>query len=204
MFNKLRKRFLARFISTSQSSERLIAPWKRGLLSDLHGTILEIGPGAGANLNYLPTDIRFIGVDPNQYMFPRFRDEAQRLGRTGQLLSGSALQLPLKDGSIDAVICSYVLCSVNDAGNTLQEIRRVLKPGGHFIFVEHVAAPSGTWRRHAQNAFCPLWGILGDGCHPNRETLVAIQQAGFRHVDAETFHLPLPIVGPHIAGKASK
>jgi ubiquinone/menaquinone biosynthesis C-methylase UbiE len=204
MFNKLRKRFLARFIFINQGSEGLIAPWKRRLLSDLNGTILEIGPGTGANLNYLPIDIAFIGVDPNHYMFPRFRNEAQRLGRNGQLLSGSAMQLPLKDGSVDAVICSYVLCSVNDAHSTLQEIRRVLKPGGHFIFVEHVAASSGTWLRHVQNALRPLWGVLGDGCHPNRETLVAIQQAGFRHVDAETFHLPLPIVGPHIAGKASK
>ena len=204
MFNTLRKRFLARFISANQSSERLIAPWKRGLLSNLSGTILEIGPGAGANLNYLPADILFTGLEPNRYMYPRFRNEARRLGRKGQLLGGSAMQLPLKDGSMDAVICSYVLCSVNDVDSTLDEIRRVLKPGGHFVFVEHVAAPSGTRLRHAQNAFCPLWGFLGDGCHPNRETLAAIQRAGFRHVDAETFHLPIPIVGPHIAGKASR
>ena len=66
MFNKLRKRFLARFISANQSSERLIAPWKRGLLSNLSGTILEIGPGAGANLNYLPADILFTGLEPNR------------------------------------------------------------------------------------------------------------------------------------------
>ena len=93
---------------------------------------------------------------------------------------------------------------MNDLDVSLQEIRRVLKHEGRLAFIEHVAARSGTPLRHAQNAIHPLWSLLGDGCHPNRETLTAIQQAGFSAIDAQTFYLPIPIAAPHVAGYAIK
>jgi len=91
---------------------------------------------------------------------------------------------------------------VEDLGAALREIRRVLKPGGRFVFIEHVAAPAGSWRRRLQRWVRPVWRALGDGCHPDRETLQAIRAAGFARVEAEEFLAPVGLVAPHIAGFA--
>jgi ubiquinone/menaquinone biosynthesis C-methylase UbiE len=137
-------------------------------------------------------------------MFPYARKEAERLGMAIQLREGRAEQLPADDNSFDAVVSTLVLCSVADPQRVLQEIRRVLKVGGRFVFIEHVAAPHDTGLRRLQNLIKPLWKPMADGCNPNRETWTAIEKAGFRHVEIEHFRLNVPIVGPHIAGYAEK
>jgi ubiquinone/menaquinone biosynthesis C-methylase UbiE len=86
----------------------------------------------------------------------------------------------------------------------LQEALRVLKPGGKFLFIEHVAAPQGSRLRRVQNFLCPLWQLVVDGCNPNRETWTAINQAGFAHVQLEHFEVALPVVKPHMAGYGVK
>lgn len=86
----------------------------------------------------------------------------------------------------------------------MQEIRRVLKPGGKLLFVEHVAAPNGSALRTVQKLIKPVWKFAGDGCHTDRETAEAVRRAGFSSVEIKEFRAPLPIVSPHIAGKAIK
>jgi hypothetical protein len=81
-------------------------------------------------------------------------------------------------------------------------VRRVLRPGGRFVFVEHVAAAHGTALRFAQRAVRPIWRALSDGCHPDRHTGRLIEAAGFANVDLRQFRPPVPIMGPHIAGVA--
>ena len=185
-------------------AERYLGLYKSRLLGGLSGTVLEIGPGAGANLAYVPKGVRWIGVEPNRFMLPHLRREAARLGMRIELIDGAAESLPLPDGSVDAVISTLVLCSVTDQSRVLGEIRRVLKPGGKFVFIEHVAAPRGTGLRRAQHWICPLWRRMGDGCHPDRETWVAVENAGFRALELERFDAPLPLVRPHIAGLGTK
>ncbi len=105
---------------------------------------------------------------------------------------------------MDAVISTHVLCSVHDLDGALEEIRRVLKPGGKFVFLEHVAAPPHTGLRRVQNSVRPLWHLIGDGCYPNRETWRAIESAGFRDVQIEHYRADILVASPHIAGYAIK
>lgn len=182
--------------------ERRIAARKRALFAGLAGTVLEIGPGAGPNLQHYPAGIRWIGLEPNPYLHPSLRKEAARRGLDAEVRAGTAERTGLPQASVDAVVATLVLCTVGDPAKALAEVRRVLKPGGRFVFVEHVAAPQGTRLRRWQRRVKPLWRRLADGCEPDRETWRAIEAAGFERVDYERFRMPAGLVSPHIAGVA--
>ncbi len=183
--------------------ERWMAERKRALLGGLRGTILEIGPGAGVNLGYYSPGMRWIGIEPNPYMQAYLRKEAEKLGLQVDLRTAVGERLDVADRSVDAVVGTLVLCSVSDVARVLKEIRRVLKPGGRFVFIEHVAAPRGTWLRRLQGWLAPFCGFFAEGCHPDRETWTAIEDAGFTDVRIEHFRMPMPVVSPHIAGVAT-
>lgn len=173
------------------------------LVGAVRGTVLELGPGHGGNLRFYHPDVRLIAVEPR----PGARDStaaaAGRLGLSAQVRDGRAEDLALPDGSVDAVVCSFVLCSVADQDAALAEAHRVLRPGGRFLFAEHVAAPRGTWVRRGQNLVA---AFAGARCHPNRETGPAIDRAGFHVVDLHRFDHPGPLGAriPHIAGAAER
>ena len=186
--------------------EEFISPYKRRLFADLGGTVLEIGPGTGVNLRYLtPGRVRWLGVEPNPFMSAYLREEAARVGMPVEVRSGTAATLPAADASVDAVISTLVLCCVPSQERCLQEVRRVLKPGGRLVFIEHVAAPRGCRLRTIQDFITPLWKRLGDGCHPNRETWVELERAGFAQLTFERIEAPTPgVVRPQILGVAVK
>jgi ubiquinone/menaquinone biosynthesis C-methylase UbiE len=199
------KRLFARVLaSNSRRDAGPIADYKRQLLGNLHGRVLEIGPGTGPNLAYYPDGVHWIGVEPNLAMHPYLQKTARSLKINIELLSHTSERLPLPDESIDAVVGTHVLCSVQSVSGTLQEILRVLKPGGSYVFIEHVAAPSHTFLRRFQGWMRPVWQVWADGCQLNRETWTAIETAGFSQVHLEHFYLDVPIVAPHIAGYAIK
>ncbi len=184
--------------------DALIAPYKERLLVNLHGDVLEIGPGGGPNFSYYASDVRWVGVEPNPYMFNSLRTRAAAHGRTIDLRTGYTESLPADDQSMDAVVSTLVLCSVHDLRSSLAEIRRVLKPGGKYVFIEHVAAPAGSGLRRLQNWVRPLWGAMADGCHPNREIWRYLEEANFTQLEIEHFTIDVPIINPHIAGYAVK
>ena len=184
--------------------ENMVADRKRALFSELGGSILEIGPGAGPNLVYYPKDCRWIGVEPNPFMHRHLRKAAERAHLPIQIRTLMAERLPAENDSMDAVVSTLVLCSVREPARVLQEIRRVLKPGGQFIFLEHVAAPEGTRLRTVQRWIRPVWKRIADGCHPDRETGPEIERAGFAQVRYDAFRLPLGPVSTQIAGYAIK
>jgi ubiquinone/menaquinone biosynthesis C-methylase UbiE len=193
---------LARF---NQRYEQFIAPYKQRLFAELRGTVVELGPGTGVNLRYLHREeVRWIGVDPNPFMRPYLLREAARLGIAADCRGGTAYSLPIEDASVDAVICTLVLCSIADQQRALREVLRVLKPGGRFLFIEHVAAARGSRLRRVQRLVAPLWRPLVDGCNPCCETGVELQRAGFATVEYEAMVAPLPVVGPQIVGTARK
>ncbi len=184
--------------------EPMVDGRKRELFSPLAGTVIEVGAGTGVNLKYLGPGVEWRGVDPNPHVERYVRRSAARAGVGASFQIGVAEHLPVPDQSADAVISTLVLCSVDDPRAALGEIERVLKPGGRFVFIEHIGAPEGTRTRRIQNWVCPLWRRLADGCRPNRETWRYIEEAGFTNVDYERFRLKLPVAGPHIAGVARK
>jgi len=177
---------------------------KRNLLGKLKGTVVEIGSGAGTNLSYLPSEVRIVGVEPNRFMHPHFLRAAKAENRAVELVQGVAESLPFPEESVDAVLSTLVLCSLPKLDQALGEVLRILKPGGKFLFMEHVAAPDGTWLRRMQRWVRPAWKRIGDGCEPDRRTEENLLRAGFSDVTLDRFSVPLPLVSPHIAGIAEK
>lgn len=200
-----RDRFLAWFMTRGGGTYDLhTGHLKRDLLSNLSGTLVEIGSGTGPNLRYLPPEVLVVGVEPNSFMHPHFLRESEAWSGRSYLVRGSAEALPFPDESVETVLSTLVLCSVGGLDGALREIHRILKPGGRFIFLEHVGAPAGSWLRRFQRWVKPVWSAVGDGCEPDRDTDQSLLRAGFREVRLERFSLPLPLVSPHIAGVAEK
>ncbi|MFO8174523.1 MAG: methyltransferase domain-containing protein, partial [Longimicrobiales bacterium] len=200
-----RDRFLAWFMARGGGTYDLhVGDRKRDLLSGLSGVLVEIGSGTGPNLRYLPPEVMVVGVEPNPFMHSHFLRESREWKGRSHLVRGSAEALPFPDESVETVLSTLVLCSVDGLDGALQEIHRILKPGGRFIFLEHVGATPGSWLRRAQRWVKPVWSAVGDGCEPDRDTDLNLLRAGFREVSLERFSLPLPLVSPHIAGVARK
>jgi SAM-dependent methyltransferase len=199
----LRKRLFARMMA-STSGDEYFAEHRRQLISGLGGDVLEIGPGTGPNLVYYRPGVHWLGIEPNPAMHSYLRAEAERLGLAVDLRLGSAEDLPVPSASQDVVVATHVLCSVGDVAATLSEARRVLRPGGKLIFMEHVAAPRGSGLRRWQSFLQPLWSFVADNCHPDRETWAYIEQAGFQDVQIDHFDIPIWPMGPQIAGVAVK
>ncbi len=179
---------------------RLYGARKRVLFSTLQGRVLEIGAGTGLNRIYFPAGVEWIPLEPEVAHHPKILSRQ----RDVSILTASAEAIPLSDASVDAVISSLVLCSVGEPGRVLREILRVLKPGGCLVFLEHVAAPSGTLLAWIQTVVQPVWTWLTGGCHPDRDTGQLLRQAGFARVEWEELRLPLPVVSPHLFGRAFK
>ncbi len=199
------QRFYAWLVSKwSTGYEPTVANRKRQLLQDLRGVVVEIGPGTGPNLAFYHPDVEWIGVEPNGYMNPYIERQAEKYGRDIQVRAGNAEHLPIEDATADAVVSTLVLCSVSDLEQSLHEILRVLKPGGRYVFMEHVAAESGSRLHVVQEIINPGWKLVADGCHVNRRTGEAIEAAGFREVHLQRFRLNQSFASPHIAGYAVK
>jgi len=189
---------------TDSKYESEVSVHKRRLFGGLRGTVAELGPGPGTNLAYFPVGVRWIGIEPNVYMHRYLRRRAARLGRTVNLFTAVAEELPLATASVDSVVSSGVLCSLSDVDLSLREVLRVLRPLGSFRFVEHVAAPARTRRRLLQSVASPFWSTVADGCCLTRDLLGRIEQAGFANVQADKIELSQcpSILRTHIVGIA--
>jgi len=184
------------------AQHRLYGDRKRRLFADVEGTVVEIGPGTGVNLPYLPDGIRWVGLEPNPHMHDYLWDRL-----TGRAIDASLRAAPAQDTGLrtdyaDVVISTLVLCSVPTLESALAELRRILRPDGQFLFIEHVAAPPDSWLARLQRGIRPVWRRLADGCHPDRDTGTVLKNAGFSSVDYERFDTGLPVVSPHIMGRA--
>jgi ubiquinone/menaquinone biosynthesis C-methylase UbiE len=178
----------------------------RRLVGTLSGRVLEIGAGYGENFDVLPADIDYVGLEPNARRLDELAYEADRNGHPAPPLAAKAENIPLPDSSVDAVLGTMVLCSVTDTDRVLAEVRRVLKPGGSYVFVEHVGAPRRTWRRVAQRIAAPFMKLAAGGCDPVRDTESRIRASGLLLGEIEHYDLPgtLGVSVPFIAGVVTK
>ncbi len=151
------------------------------IMGEVQGRVLEIGVGSGYSLPYYPAEAQVMATEPDPHMLTRAEKRLVELGLTNiELRQAPAEELPFEDSSFDHVVCSWVLCTVDDLGRCLAEARRVLKPGGTLRFMEHVRNDSSTLWSTLQNVIAPAWRWFGAGCHLNQPTQQAIEEAAFR------------------------
>lgn len=175
------------------------------LLRGLAGTVMDVGAGTGANFGHYPAAVtHVVAVEPEPRL-RRLADDAARVAPVPvDVTGGLASALPAEGASVDAVVVTFVLCSVPDQDAALAEIRRVLRPGGTLCFLEHVRGSAGVAR--AQRVLdATVWPRLAGGCHVGRDTAAAIERAGFVIERLDRFMLPrTPTpMSFHIAGHAT-
>lgn len=189
-----------------KSEDACLSEWRKDLLAEIDGQVLEIGAGTGVNLQFYPTTVeRLVMSEPDQHMRAKL---AARLESTDisaiELSDASADSLPFPDGVFDVAVCMLVLCSVPDLHHAIGEIRRVLAPGGQLVFMEHVAAVDQPERLKWQRRLGPLWQRVSGNCHLARTTEQAILDGGFafEHILRESMGNTIPLTRATIRGVA--
>ncbi len=179
---------------------------RRTLLADATGDVLEIGGGTGANLEFYGEAVRELTItEPEKPMVRRLQRRVDERTPDARLLRAPAEDLPFQDASFDVVVSTLVLCTVDDQPRALRELRRVLRPDGKLLFIEHVRSDEPVLARR-QDRMMPLNIRVGHGCHCNRPTLQGIKDAGFNvtQLEHDTLkHVP-SFVSPLIVGIASR
>jgi ubiquinone/menaquinone biosynthesis C-methylase UbiE len=174
------------------------------LLADARGRVVEIGAGTGLNIGHYPDAIaELVLIEPEPAMRRRLARRLQRHGRSARIVDAPAERLPLADASVDTVVSTLVLCTVNDAERTLGEIARVLRPDGQLLFIEHVRASSRFLAACQDNLLQP-WRHFAGGCRCNRPTLELMRACGFAVAADDDVWRGMPaIVHPLIVGRAT-
>jgi ubiquinone/menaquinone biosynthesis C-methylase UbiE len=178
---------------------------RAALVPQARGRVLEIGMGTGRNLPFYDRHklTALVGVDPALQMHRLAQRRSQKAGIDVELVGLSAERLPLPDDSFDTVVCTYTLCSIPDPAAALHEVRRVLKPGGQFLFCEHGRAPDPSLARW-QSRIEPWWKPLAGGCHLTRDVPLLLRDAGLE-VQVQQGYIGGPrVLTYHYWGQAQK
>ncbi|HEY8375940.1 MAG TPA: methyltransferase domain-containing protein [Nannocystis sp.] len=181
-----------------------VEPLRAELLAPARGRVLEIGFGTGANLPHYPAAVtELVAVEPSHGLAAVARERLRAWGRPAEVLEVSGSRpLPFPDASFDAVVLTFVLCSVKRVPELLAEARRLLRPGAPLFVAEHVLARPPI-QRAVQRAIRPLWKLCLGGCDPARDTRALLQRAGFTTDQLRDITLGLPwVVRPGLLGLA--
>ena len=203
--------FLSAFFYDSllaKSEEACLTEWRSELVKHVHGNVLEIGAGTGANILFYPKNgIELTLSEPDKHMRTQLEAKVKNEGLDHVTISSHTIEKNHRpDATFDCVVSTLVCCSVPNLASAFSEIKRILKPDGYFIFLEHVGAEKGTRRRRWQNRLTPLWCKISGNCHLNRETEIAFNNAGFtfKEIKRESMRKATPLVRPTIRGIAIK
>jgi SAM-dependent methyltransferase len=177
---------------------------RQALLAAATGDVLEIGAGTGTNLLYYGAGVRTLTfTEPEQPMIRRLQKRIHQGRPDAKLLRAPAEDLPFNDDSFDTVVSTLVLCTVDDQPRALRQLRRVLRPGGRLLFIEHVRSDDEKLAR-LQDRMLPINIRIAHGCHCNRPTLDGIRNAGFEvtRLGHDTLKHAPPFARPLIVGMA--
>ena len=191
------------FVSMDWYSHRRLGARKKALFADLPELVVEFGAGSGASMRYLAPGTRLVAIEPNAHAHGGLRRNAARFGIDLEIREERAESTSLDSASIDAVICTLVLCTVEDQAATLAEVQRILRPGGRFLFIEHVGSGPGPIRS-VQRVLRRPWRYVFDGCCLDRDTAATIAATGFADLQIEHFRFggAFVPVWPQISGVA--
>ena len=155
------------------------------------GNVLEIGIGSGLNIPLYDTDLvkKIVGVDPSAAMHSLAKERINESPVSIEFISADAAEIPLQGQSIDTIVCTYTLCSVSNPQQVLKEVKRLLKPGGKFLFSEHGNAPDESVVKF-QHKLEPIWKFLADGCHLTRSIPDLLDESDMKIDKIETMYLP--------------
>jgi SAM-dependent methyltransferase len=179
---------------------------RRDLLGRARGRTVELGAGTGLNLRHYPDDLdELILTEPDPAMRARLARRRRRGRPRARVLDASAERLPFADETVDTVVSTLVLCTVEAPDLALREIGRVLRPGGRLLFLEHVRSESARLA-YWQDRLAGAWRRFAEGCHCNRATDELIRACGLElgHVQEASWRAVPPIVRPLITGVATK
>jgi ubiquinone/menaquinone biosynthesis C-methylase UbiE len=192
------------------SEENGLGDMRRALLAGAHGRVVEIGAGTGVNLDLYGAAVEDLTlIEPDPHMGAKLRDRLAERSEDGaasppaRLVSAPAEGIPFDDDTFDTAVATLVLCTVPDPIAAIDELSRVLKPGGRLLFIEHVRAADPSSARW-QDRFEKPWRFMADGCHCNRDTEATLTASAFRIESIDQGALPkaMPIVRPLIRGTA--
>jgi ubiquinone/menaquinone biosynthesis C-methylase UbiE len=178
---------------------------RQRVIHGAEGTVVEVGFGSGLNLpHYDPGKVKhLIGIDPDPSMLAIAQREMARATVRAECLQASGENIPLESGYADTAVVSYALCTIPNPSAALGEIRRILKPGGRLLFLEH--GRSERWHGSLQDRLNRPWQFIAGGCNLNREPTELIEKAGFALLEAnrERFAISLWLLGNHYSGVAA-
>jgi SAM-dependent methyltransferase len=171
---------------------KLLVPIRERVIGAAEGRVLEIGVGSGLNLPfYRPEVAEVLALEPAPRLVAMARSASHDASIPVRFLEASAEAIPLDDHCVDTIVTTWTLCSIPHAATALAEMRRVLRPGGKLLFVEHGLSPDESVRRW-QDLITPAWRCISGGCHLNRPIRIMIEGAGFRFDRIETGYIPGP------------
>lgn len=191
---------------TRHAEKNILPEHRRYLARDLHGVVLDLGAGTGAMFPYLKeaaqrdASLQLFGIEPDLYMRTRAERKTEDIGLDITIQQARAESLPFDDEHFDVVIASLVFCTIPDMEKALQEVHRVLKPGGEFRFLEHVRSTGALGQ--FQDVAAPVWQRLAAGCHLDRQTAETFTDSSLEVDELDTMNVGMFPVKPFIRGTA--
>ena len=185
--------------------EPLVIPYRKQTTSKCEGEVVEIGGGTGANLLFFDHAKKITILEPDKYMRKILEQRIHNIKIPVKIIATIGEDIPVSSNSVDSVLCTLVLCMVDDVEKVINEAHRILKPGGKFYFYEHIKANSKSGTIF-QFILDPFWKFATTGCHLRRNTLEHIQNSNFTDIQYDYFNLNvgIPFTIPNIVGEATK